>query len=457
MGVKRPVSITCKLFDYQGMTDSEYVDAKVPIKYAVECLNLIKRGNKLISQGSVVEAYSDSDGFAPTMKCVKMFPYNGKSGSGFELLILDTKNNLYTLKRQWNNTFVYNKILEGVYIESACEFRLESKNLLMLSTGGVILYSYDGTNLQQHMISQSPSKLTNHFERLFGVATDGYTIVFSKELEPYNWKVSLDDGGYINVGIGYGKILRLISFNEYLYCFAHNGILRISAYAQQSEFSIKRLDVDTGGIYGDSIASCKDRIMYLSSKGLNVFDGYNNRILYPELTPIFSQYDYFNGRYSKNKYYLLASKEKRHVLYVFDITQGSYSAYDGFIADSICEERFLDNLGDVLLFEGKNVNGKVVPFYRLDTQSMSDTQRVWRSGKVDFSHKDKPKLIRQIRGAGGRYSLIIYNGIKETFVEMDGENRVNVNLRGQYFEFRIISSGRTEISSPILEVYVIDE
>ena len=72
---------------------------------------------------------------------------------------------------------------------------------------------------------------------------------------------------------------RVVSFNDYVYVFRDFGVARVSAYGDQTNFSVSQLFISSAKIYGNSVCVCGDRIMFLSRDGIMSFDGYTTQKL----------------------------------------------------------------------------------------------------------------------------------------------------------------------------------
>ena len=146
--------------------------------------------------------------------------------------------------------------------------------LLMCSPSSTFAVLDDGT---VKTVTSAPrfSSVTVHNERIYGTLNGvSNKLWFSDDFDPENWSVSGDEAGYISFSDECGDALAAVSFLGYLYIFREHGIYRLTAYGDQSEFSLKKLFTATGRIYKNTIALCGDRIMFLTDEGVFTFDGY---------------------------------------------------------------------------------------------------------------------------------------------------------------------------------------
>lgn len=158
---------------------------------------------------------------------------------------------------------------------AAVSYNYDGKDvLLMCSPSSTFAVLDDGT---VKTVTSAPrfSSVTVHNERIYGTLNgESNQLWFSDDFDPENWSVSGDEAGYISFSDECGDALAAVSFLGYLYIFREHGIYRLTAYGDQSEFSLKKLFTATGRIYKNTIALCGDRIMFLTDEGVFAFDGY---------------------------------------------------------------------------------------------------------------------------------------------------------------------------------------
>ena len=158
---------------------------------------------------------------------------------------------------------------------AAVSYNYDGKDvLLMCSPSSTFAVLDDGT---VKTVTSAPrfSSVTVHNERIYGTLNgESNQLWFSDDFDPENWTVSGDEAGYISFSDECGDALAAVSFLGYLYIFREHGIYRLTAYGDQSEFSLKKLFTATGRIYKNTIALCGDRIMFLTDEGVFAFDGY---------------------------------------------------------------------------------------------------------------------------------------------------------------------------------------
>ena len=146
-----------------------------------------------------------------------------------------------------------------------------------------------------------------HFERLFATAND-YTrrVWFSDDLNPTNFNVSSEEGGYIDLIDDFGRSNKVISFNDYVYVFRDFNIARITAFAQQENFSVSQLDVGNSRIFADTVSICDNKVIYLAGDGLYSFNGSSASKINLGISNLFKGVDnqYAKAGYADGYYYL---------------------------------------------------------------------------------------------------------------------------------------------------------
>lgn len=154
------------------------------------------------------------------------------------------------------------------------------------------------------------SSMCVHYERLF-VTTygDKRSIWFSDDLNPINFNISATEGGFIEMVDEFGRLNKVVSFEGYLYVFRDYNIAKVVAFADQNEFSVSQLYVSNGKIFDKTICTCGNKIMYLASDGIYLFNGSSSTRLDLNINKMFEGVNnqYARGGYS-NGYYYLACK-----------------------------------------------------------------------------------------------------------------------------------------------------
>lgn len=142
-------------------------------------------------------------------------------------------------------------------------------------TDDMYLWNLDATPVKSaknlHLTS-----LCSHYERLFATtSTNKRQVRFSKDFDITNWDETSDAGGFIELVDDRGNINKVLSLNDYVYLIRDFGISRLSAYGDQSEFSVTHICHTSNIIYANTATVCGDRIVYLATDGLYYCVGSN--------------------------------------------------------------------------------------------------------------------------------------------------------------------------------------
>ncbi len=251
-----------------------------------------------------------------------------------------------------------------------------------------------------------------HYERLFAITHNDHNAVwFSDDLNPTNWNVSLNEAGFIKFNDERGMVNKIVSFNDYVYVFRDYGISKITAYAQQTEFSANQLFVSSGKIYGNSVCVCGDKILMLTQNGIYVFDGYSTTKLNLNINKLLenTQNPFVQSCYSNGKYYLACNLNfndgkqigcevgsyNNNVLLELDLNTNTLNILRGVdvrhlnaVAD--------DKVNKVIAFyysNGKYMLGEVGAFGALHSFVLP---KCWTSPLGDLGYPEKQKIVKTI-------------------------------------------------------------
>ncbi len=289
---------------------------------------------------------------------------------------------------------------------TAINYRLNSEDVMLMSCEGHRLITWNGKKLVEHKDSPVISSMALHYERLFVTSPETPTrVYFSQNLDPTNWSISSTEGGFIELLDERGDLNKVVSFANYLYIFRDHGISRVSAYGDQSEFSVTNLFVSAGRIYPESIVKCGSCIVFLASDGLYVFDGYECARTLKNLDGLYDgkvkASTYFNG-----KYYLACrmnfgdgkkvgcenGEYEVNALLVYDPTSGEYSLSRGMDISFMNAVTYLDR--DFLAAYEKTGGGGIIT--ECGSRFGEPLPKLWKSPVTDFGAPDKTKSLREL-------------------------------------------------------------
>lgn len=318
-----------------------------------------------------------------------------------------------------------------------------------------------------------------HYERLFAILEgDRKTLMFSANLDPTNWEVDSESGGFIEMHDERGSINKIVSFNDYVYVFRDYGVSRVSAYGDQSEFSVSQLFISSSKIYGNSVTSCGDRILFLARDGLHAFDGYSTSKINLNIESMLLNINnekcasvFYNGKYYLACKLDFGDEEKigcedyeggyvNNALIELDLNSGDINIMRGvdILSMIAVEEEQFSKL--IACFNGKyhnrlgqlNHNGKVFG---------EVLKKEWVSPYSNLGYPNQLKIVKEILiKTKGECLVKIKSDIEEKEYKISGKNttqRVLTNVRGELIQISFVSNDSfdVEISSPEIIVGVV--
>lgn len=357
-------------------------------------------------------------------------------------------------------------VLSGIRFTSApiaINYRLYGEDVIIMcsKTDGMLVW--DGVK-NPYFVENSPliTSFTIHYERMFATTSnDKSMVIFSDDLDPTNWNSDLDSGGFIQMLDERGELNKVISFLNYVYIFRDYGISRLTAYADQSEFSATNLFVSSGKISSKTVTECGDTVLFVSGSGIYRFDGMSTTKLLPSISGIIKSSENAVAAYHKGKYFVALHLNLdngiaddslgNNGMIIYDIKSGNYQVVSGVNIVSLVtidEELFaITDLGRVGKLEkcGAFFNEKTIKRYSSGMQDYgTDNVKTVK----EFSVETKEPL-----------NLTVFSEkIKKTFKvpsSNDGISIVRVNVTGRKIGFEIeTDSLEPKISRPTIKMNV---
>ena len=371
----------------------------------------------------VYRYYSDEDG-----KYIDQYLYQLKNGL---IMCYDSKRKMHL--------YISGKQFPEMH---AVNYRLNSADVLLLSFSDGTLKSWNGSKIVDYPVPDI-SSMALHYERLFVTSkTEPTKVFFSDDLDPTNFAVSSDGGGFIELLDERGNLNKVVSFGSYLYIFRDHGISRVTAFGDQREFSVVNLFVTAGRIYPSSIATCGSSVMFLASDGLYRFDGYDCVRVLENLDGLIVAGDNCSCAYHNGKYFLAcgmdfgdgeivgceAAEHTVNGLLVLDMSTGEYSVTRG------TDITFMNSCtyeGEDYLVCCDGGAGRVIS--RCGTRNGEPLPKVWTGADTDFGSPDAVKSVREVYiKTSVACELTLENGKKKkTLAVKPGDRRVRVNFNAR--------------------------
>ena len=301
-----------------------------------------------------------------------------------------------------------------------------------------------------------------HSERLFGGVNGARPkLWFSDDFDPYNWKVSAEEAGYISFDDEYGDIICLLSFLGYLYIIREYAIFRLTAFGAQSGFELKKVYINTARIEKGSVTVCGGVILFISDLKLYSFDGYSVRRVMRDFC-LLSDAKGYSGAYLGDYYYLCCRTSARQAkfqsdtLLRYDIAHDSPSMMTGFNPLALLTVRDAGKEGVFVCFEETADTNKVGVMSKSGSFLGAATSKSYTTVSTDLG-SENCKTLR---------TLTMFANVAITLtVTVDGSawnyevpqstdpQTIEIFKTGKQFSIKLACTGtQPKLSPPIVEV-----
>ncbi len=320
------------------------------------------------------------------------------------------------------------------------------------------------------------SSMCSHYERLFASSSDKKNeIRFSQDFDISNWEETSQAGGFIQLVDERGYINKVISFNDYVYIIREYGISRLSAYGDQSEFSITHLNLSSNKIYANTAVLCGDRIILLTSNGLHYCTGGSlykydfdiNRLINKEMM------QYACACYFNNKYYLatridfdddkkigceLEEGYRNNVLVEFDLETQKINLIRGIDVCNMCV-LYHDKVSKIaFLFNGQNSN-KIGQLSEDGNLFGDKLTKLWQSPLSDLG-TPKTKVVKSVTLQTQNKLTVLIRSENEsqtlTILPSNKTQTILCNVVGTKISVEFSSNEMLHISNPTIQIEVLD-
>ena len=434
----------------QGIITS--LDKKhMPLSYAFRSYNTSFKGGALKGGFGIKKAIFEGEkavefnieGVTPK-KLYYYKKYDEANGCFLDyLLIYASDNNVYKSIIGVDEGFAIVNDLSFEKEPFAVTYNYSGKDVIIFSIENLSKV-YDGDIVT--VVDNAPGITSSciHSERLF--ATEGgekTTLWFSDDFNPTNWNVSLEDAGYIDLRDGRGSLLKVVSFDGYLYVFRNYGITRITAYGRQEDFMVDGITASASRIIPESICVCGDRIIYLAEDGFYSFSGGTPMRIMSKLEGLSIDFkSHIKAQYYRGRYYC--------VLTLIDEEGTSFQAV---ICYSLKDGEFTLNKNlkvvDFTLMEGEN-ELKLL-FICADNRAIGELSekseyfsygitKSWESGESDFGIAKEKRLTKLFINSEAPVRVTVKSEIGTRVLNFLGSKKMQVlpvGLRGEFFCFLI--------------------
>lgn len=398
-----------------------------------------------------------------------------------QIVCMDSDGQLYYVLLQDNSSACCPIFRQTPFkgIPTAINYRLNSIDTLIFSSEEDGMWKY-ATNFGLTEVEDSPHivSMCLHYERLFAVVGgERNRLAFSANLDPTNWKADLSNGGFIDLQDERGALQKVITFNDYVYVFRDYGVTKVSAYGDQTDFSVSQLFVSSVKLYGNTVTVCGNKIMLLTRDGIHSFDGYSTHKLNLGIDELFKNVENNSacGVYYKNKF-LLACK-----LNFNDDEKVGCENYDGgYVNNALIELDLVTN--ELSITRGVDIASMVVvddsrfakvvvclngehskKFGELCEDGCVFGQpltKKWVSPKSNMGYPTKIKHIKECLIKSKSPCTIVIKTEKETknfeVLGKETSQRIKLNMIGEQIEvsFKSNNSEQTYISCPQISISI---
>lgn len=170
----------------------------------------------------------------------------------------------------------FNKIFEFDDMPNVFKYSFDNTNYLLFSSNQLFLI-YDGTNANGVTIENSTKlfDICQHDKVLYLVLDTKYKnkILYSDDANPLNIQGGLSEMNCIDIPDDAGNIVKLISFDNYLYVFCEYGVYRYVTYETKKKNRLEQIYSGSNKIFGNTVVANGNKIMFFSTDGVYSCNG----------------------------------------------------------------------------------------------------------------------------------------------------------------------------------------
>ena len=476
-------SVSIDFANFAGGMRTDVDESVLPLKYARKTYNF-RTTDGALTTGlglSPLSLPTSSDGSsertmiwdidAEPLKVVKFQYFSTVSNTRKDRLLVYASNG----KVYWCNiedNFMYFTSLLFQFVEAPCilNYRLNGVDVALLSSPSDALSVWTpGLSAQQPTNAPALTSMCLHYERVFATTSGEKNAVwFSDDMDPTNWEISSEEGGYIEMADELGDCNKVLSFNNYLYVFRSFGITRITAFADQSTFSVMNIYTSSNSIFANTACVCGSVMLFMATDGLYSFDGASAKKLNLGFESIFQdvQSSKVVATFHKNHYYLLCNTTLEtlsseydnycNTLFSLDIDSGESEVLFGY--------KFVDivsvgqNLMEKLIIIASDGTHNIL--YELSQSgavSTTATTKVWESAFTDLGLPSATKNFRSMHVVTDYpMTATVRTENDERTINLDGvpavPQRIRLGIAGKMLAVSLTTSSQfARISHPTIE------
>lgn len=289
----------------------------------------------------------------------------------------------------------------------------------------------------------------------FTVKDNSFKIYFTEECEIEDLSDEIENYEYISLNPDGGKVLKLITYKENTFVVQQYRISKI--YSNSKEIKLQVICDTKSKIFDKTICQIDDNIVFLSTAGLFVFDGNDIKQVFKNITNNLCR-SHFNSISFNNKYYLATkyyiNELSEDVLIEFDFENMSCNfSKIGYIENlySIKSYNFYE-----LLIVIKNENDYKI--FRQNQNKLCQIEKYIKFNRISFDDQNT-KILNSLKlSSGGQFILNIKSEIDEVSFKVYESCEINnIGLKGQWFEFEIVSEQVFWIDAILIGINFVEE
>ena len=343
----------------------------------------------------------------------------------------------------------------GTFV-SAVGYVFEDDDLMLFAGRGAGVYILSGSNGGQTVANALPIRdIRTYRERVFAVVDRERPCVwFSDAFDPYDWSVSLDAGGYIYTDGSAGKVLAIVPMSDFLFVVCEYGLYRLTAYSDQSSFTLKRISSDTGRIFAKSAVVCGDSLVFAACDGVYGSDGYGVRKLTSRADKLLADAKDVSAVFWRGKYLACFDDGKSApgggdgAMFALDLDSGNIDVSRGL---DFASPTALRGEKDNRLLARSKEDGAV-----LAANDRGGVYRkrfaYWHIGGIDLGLPcDKKRIVQIECRTSAPFTLgIVADGERHEYLFSPAIAKRLIGVAGREFEFDITCRAPSAVISPPL-------
>ena len=343
---------------------------------------------------------------------------------------------------------------------SAVNYVFDDDDLMLFGGNGQGVFIFSGSEGGETVAGALPIRaICSYRERVFAVVeTQRPCVWFSDTFDPYDWSVSLDAGGYIYTDGAAGKVQSIVQMGDHLFIVCEYGLYRLTAYAEQASFTLKRIGSDTGRIFANGVAVCNDALVFAAKDGIYGCDGYGVDKLTDRADKLLAKAKDLSAVYWRGKYIAEFTDDGESV-FRHDAGQENNAMFSLDLDDGGIDIVRKPDVRGLTVLRGSADNALIARSTEDGTVLAASEKSVpnvklayWHIGGVDFDLPCAKKRIVEIecRTSAPLTLGVVADGTKHEYAFSPAVSRRLIGVAGREFEFYIVSRAPTITVCPPL-------